>query len=210
MTITWFGLSSFKLVGKDITIITDPFDSKTGLSPVRGGADVVVCSNPKVEWANNLSSITGQPFVINGPGEYDIKGSFIMGAAAENKELGSNTIYSIELEDVRVAFFGIFNQPELTDEQKQVLEGADIVLIPVGGGKEFLDYELAAKISTKLEPYFIVPHSYKTQGLNIKLENLDKFMKEMGGKPTEMDKISVKKKDFATDTTSVIVLTPQR
>lgn len=209
MTITWFGLSSFKITGKDITIITDPFNNKTGLSPVRGGADVVVLSNPTLDWSNNVSSITGTPFIINGPGEYDIKGSFIIGAAAENEELGANTIYSIEVEDIRIAFFGAFNQEQLTDEQKEVLEGCDIVLIPCGG-KQVLDYEHAAKIATQLEPYYIVPHSYKTTGLTLSLEKIDNFMKEMGGKPTETDKISVKKKDFSTETTSLIILTPQR
>lgn len=209
MTITWFGLSSFKIVGKDITIITDPFNSKTGLSPVRGGADVVVLSNPTLDWSNNISSITGTPFIINGPGEYDVKGAFVMGAAAENKDLGSNTIYSIELEDIRIAFFGAFNQSQLTDTQKEILEGADIVLIPCGG-KQILGYEQAAKIATQLEPYYIVPHSYKTPGLELNLDKLDNFIKEMGGKPTETDKITVKKKDFTTDTTSLIVLTPQR
>jgi L-ascorbate metabolism protein UlaG (beta-lactamase superfamily) len=209
MTLTWFGLSSFKITGKDITIITDPFGAKTGLSPVRGGADVIILSNPQLEWSNNLTSITGTPFVINGPGEYDIKSTFIIGKAAENKELGANTIYCIEIDDVRIAFFGAFNQASLTDEQKEALEGCDIVLIPVGG-KQVLDYEQAAKIATQLEPYYIVPHSYKTTGLSLTLDKLDNFVKELGGKPTETDKISVKKKDFTTDTTSLIVLTPQR
>jgi L-ascorbate metabolism protein UlaG (beta-lactamase superfamily) len=209
MTITWFGLSSFKLVGKDVTIITDPFGNKTGLSPVRGGADIVLLSNPDLDWNNNLSSITGEPFVINGPGEYDVKGCLVIGTPAENKALGKNTVYCIEMEDVRIAFFGAFNQAELTDEQKQALEGSDIVLIPVGG-KEVLDYEFAAKIATKLEPYFIVPHSFKIPGLSLNLDKLDNFIKEMGGKPTQMDKISVKKKDFTSDTTTVVVLPPQR
>lgn len=162
MTITWFGLSSYKITGKDITIITDPFDGKTGLSPVRGGADVVLMTNPALDWGNNVSSITGSPFVIDGPGEYDIKGAFIQGTAAENKDLGTNTIYSIQLEDIRIAFLGPVNQPELTDEQRQMFEGCDIVLVPVGG-KQILDSERAAKIATKLEPYYIVPHSYKTR-----------------------------------------------
>jgi L-ascorbate metabolism protein UlaG (beta-lactamase superfamily) len=209
MTITWFGLSSFKIVAKDVTIITDPFGSSTGLSPVRGGADIVVLSNPSLDWGNNTSSITGNPFIINGPGEYDIKGVFIQGAPAENKALGNNTIFSIEVEDIRIAFFGAFKQDELTDEQKQIFDGCDIVLIPVGG-QDILDAEQASKIATKLEPYYIVPHSYKTEGLKLGLDKLDTFTKEMGGKPTETDKISVKKKDFTTDTTSVVVLTPQR
>ena len=208
MTITWYGLSSFKITAKETTIITDPFSSKTGLSPVRGGADIVILSNPELDW-NNTSSITGEPFVISGPGEYDLKGVFVMGAAAENKDLGPNTIYCIEVEDIRIAFFGAFNQGELTDEQRVALEGADIVLVPVGG-KQVLDSERAAKIATKMEPYYIIPHSYKTTGLTLSLEKVDNFIKEMGGKPMEGDKITLKKKDFTAETTTLMVLEPQR
>src|SRR5437868_346249 len=78
MTISWYGLGSFKITGKDITIITDPFGSDTGLSAVRGGADVIVCSNPKLNWCNNFSSITGSPFIVLGPGEYDIKEALLL------------------------------------------------------------------------------------------------------------------------------------
>jgi L-ascorbate metabolism protein UlaG (beta-lactamase superfamily) len=209
MTITWFGLGSFKITGKDITIITDPFGSSTGLTAVRGAADVVVCSNPNLDWCNNFSSISGEPFMVTGPGEYDIKEVFIIGTAAENKDLGPATIYSIELEGIRIAFLGPIKQSQLTDEQKESLEGADIVLVPVGG-KEILDFENAAKIATKLEPFIVIPHSYKTPGLSLNLDKLDKFLQEMGGKHEEQDKLTLKKKDLAGEQTSLIVLTPQR
>src|SRR4051812_26599807 len=115
MTISWFGLSSFKITGRDITIITDPFGSDTGLSPVRGAADVVISSSPENSQTNNFSSIQGTPFIVQGPGEYDIKGAFIMGQPAENKESGKITIYSIEVEDIRIAFLGPIKQSALTD-----------------------------------------------------------------------------------------------
>lgn len=209
MTLTWFGLSSFKIVGKDTTIITDPFGSSTGLSAVRGGADVVVLSNPKLDWCNNFSSITGSPFLVTGPGEYDIKGTFIIGTPAENKALGTTTIYCIELEGIRIAFLGPINQSQLTDEQKETLEGSDIVLVPVGG-KDILDFETAAKIATKLEPFIVVPHSYKIPNLTLDLDKLDKFLKEMGGKHTEEEKLTLKKKDLVGEQTSTVVLSAQR
>lgn len=209
MTISWFGLSSFKITGKDITIITDPFGSDTGLSPVRGAADVVISSSPDNSWTNNFSSIQGTPFIITGPGEYDIKGAFIMGQPAENKDLGKQTIYSIEIEDVRIAFIGPIKQGSLTDEQKEIFEGADVVLVPVGG-KSVLDFGDAAKIATGLEPFLIVPHSYKTQGVTLPLESADKFLKEMGGKSETMDKLTLKKKDLTGESTQLVVLNPQR
>jgi L-ascorbate metabolism protein UlaG (beta-lactamase superfamily) len=209
MTISWFGLSSFKITGKDITIITDPFGSGTGLTAVRGAADVVICSNPSLDWCNNFSSISGNPFLVTGAGEYDIKEAFIIGTGAENKDLGPTTIYSIELEGIRIAFLGPIKQSQLTDEQKETLEGADIVLVPVGG-KDILDFESAAKIATKLEPFIVVPHSYKISGLSLNLDKLDKFLQEMGGKHQEEEKISLKKKDLVGEQTSLIVLSPQR
>jgi L-ascorbate metabolism protein UlaG (beta-lactamase superfamily) len=209
MTITWFGLSSFKIVGKDITIITDPFGSDTGLSPVRGAADVIISSSSENSTSNNFSSIQGTPFLVSGAGEYDIKSAFIMGTSAENKELGKITIYSIELEDIRIAFIGPIKQPVLTDAQKEIFEGADIVLVPVGG-KNVLDFDVAAKIATNLEPFIIVPHSYKIDGLELPLEKIDKFLKEMGGKSEELEKLSLKKKELVGESTQVIILTPQR
>jgi len=209
MTISWFGLSSFEITGKDITIITDPFGSDTGLSPVRGAADVVISSNPEASFANNFSSIQGNPFIVSGPGEYDIKGAFIMGQPAKDGEVGKTTIYCIELEDIRIAFIGPIKQTALTDEQKQIFEGSDIVLIPVGG-KEVLGFETAAKIATGLEPFIIIPHSYKIDGLKMDLEKIDKFLKEMGGKSEEMEKLTLKKKDLSGETTSLVILTPLR
>ncbi len=204
MTISWYGLSSFKITGKDITIITDPFSGSTGLSAVRGGADVVISSNPQSDLANNFSSITGNPFIISGPGEYDIKEVQVIGAAAKE-----STIYTIEVEGVRIAFLGLIKQTELTDAQKESLEGADIVLVPIGG-KDVLDFENAAKIATKLEPFIVIPHSYKIPGLTLSLDKSDKFLQEMGGKHVEQDKLTIKKKELVGEQTQLIILTPQR
>jgi L-ascorbate metabolism protein UlaG (beta-lactamase superfamily) len=209
MTITWFGLSSFKIVSKDTTIITDPFGKAAGLSPVRGAADIMISSNPNSDLCNNFSSIQGEPFIINGPGEYDVKGAFVMGVNAENKELGGITIYSIEIEDIRIAFIGPLKQGALTDEQKTIFEGADIVLIPCGGN-QVLGFDDAAKIATNLEPFIIIPHSYKIPGLELALEKVDKFSQELGGKSTEEEKLTLKKKDLVGETTSLVILSPQR
>lgn len=207
MNISWFGLSSFKIIGKDIIIITDPFGSSSGLTAVRGAADIVISSDPENTLCNNFSSITGEPFIITGPGEYDIKDAFIIGTRSGRDS--KQTIYQIEIEDIRIAFIGQVKQTELTDSQKEVLEGADIVLIPIGGG-DTMEYNEAVKISTKLEPFIVVPHTYKTPGVTVNIEKLDNFLKEMGGKFTEMEKISIKKKDLVGETTSLITLTPQR
>ncbi|MBI2607323.1 MAG: MBL fold metallo-hydrolase [Candidatus Doudnabacteria bacterium] len=209
MTISWFGLSSFKITGKDITIITDPFGSKSGLTPVRGAADVIVSTNPEHPWCNSFSSVSSTPFIISGPGEFDIKGAFIIGAPAENKELGASTIYAIEIEDVRLAFIGPIQQTQLTEPQQQIMEGADIVLVPVGN-KQVLDYESAARIATQLEPFIVIPHSFKIPKLDADLDKIDKFLKEMGSKSEEMEKLTIKKKDLSGEGSRLVILTPMR
>ncbi len=209
MQITWFGLSSFKIVGKDVTIITDPFGKDTGLTAVRGGADIILSSDPENPWCNNFSSITGEPFMVTGPGEYNIKEVSIMGTPAESKSNPTATFYMVEVENIRIAYMGPTKIAELSDRQKEMFEGADIVLVPVGG-KDVMGSEEASKIATKLEPYYIIPHSYKTSGLSLSLEKHDKFLKEMGGKFEELDKLTLKKKDLTSESTSLVILTPQR
>lgn len=207
MTISWFGLSSFKITSKDTTIITDPFGANSGLSPVRGNAEIVVCSDNQNSLINNFSSISGSPFIISEPGEYELKGVFIMGSPAGEKS--SATIYSLEVDEVRIAFFGQVRQPVLNDSQKEILEGADIVLIGVGNDTVF-NFEQAAKIATQLEPFYIIPHSFSIPGIKPNLDKIEKFIKEMGGETQKSEKLTLKKKDLIGDVTRVLILEPQR
>ena len=77
-------------------------------------------------------------------------------------------------------------------------------------GGQILDYENAVKIATQLEPFIIIPHSYKIPGLELNLDKLDKFLQEMGGKHTEEERLTLKKKDLVGEQTRLVVLTPQR
>ena len=74
MTISWYGHSCFKITnqGGHLTIITDPFDKSIGLTPPRGSADIITVSHDHYDH-NNIKSISGSPFIINDPGEYEIK-----------------------------------------------------------------------------------------------------------------------------------------
>lgn len=206
MTITWFGLSSFKITAKDTTIITDPFGSTSGLAAVRGSADIVICSNPASDLCNHFGSIAGQPFVIQAPGEYELKGVVIMGQPVPN---AAAVVYTLEIEDIRIAFFGQVKPAALTEEQKEILEGADLVLIGVGNGTVY-DFEAAAKMATQLEPFYIIPHSYHIPGLKLNLDKIEKFVKEMGSETIKDEKLTIKKKDLVGDWTKTLILQPQR
>ena len=74
MQIHYFGLSSFKIVARDATVITDPFDKKTGLVSPRGAADILILAEKNNPQYSAISGVSGTPFLINDPGEYDVKG----------------------------------------------------------------------------------------------------------------------------------------
>lgn len=216
MHIIWFGLSSFKIISKDVTIFTDPFGKAAGLTPPRGAAQIVISSNADNELANNFSSISGDPFLITGPGEYDIKSIFIKGIPSKTKTendkenaLAHSAIYSMSIEGINVGFLGGFFGKALSDFQEEELNDIDVLLVPVGGGA-VCDAEAATSVINQIEPKIVIPMHYKSPGLALKLDPLEKFLKEMGGKGEEMDKLIVKKNDLEEEKTKLIILAPQR
>jgi hypothetical protein len=44
----------------------------------------------------------------------------------------------------------------------------------------------------------------------VKFDALDRFLKEMGGKSEEMEKLLIKKAELEEEKTRLIILTPQR
>lgn len=207
MVITWFGLSSFKISSGPLTLITDPFSKNTGLTPPRGQTDIVVISNSTSELYNHRESVGDEKtFVADSPGEYDVKGLFIRGVAANGA-----TIYSIRMEDMRLGFLGCLKEKELSDGQAEELGEIDILCVPVGG-ETVCDAEEAVKIVNQLEPRFVIPMHYAQKGLTLPLDKVEQFLKEIGGaRAVPQEKLTIKKGDLAeADKTEVIVLIPQR
>ena len=217
MVISWFGLSSFKISSGDFSLVTDPFSKTVGLSAPRGQTDVAIVSNAAAEAYNNTESLGGA-FVVDGPGEYDIKGITVRGIAASG-DVGTikdgvdhTTIYAIRMEDIRLGFLGSLKQKQLTDQQLEDLGEVDILFVPVGG-KVVCDAEEAVTIVNQLEPRIVIPMHFAQSGLAISLEKADQFLKEMGvsAKVAPQDKLTIKKSAFTEETkTEIIVLVPLR
>ncbi len=211
MTINWYGHSCFKITnqGGHLTIITDPFDKSVGLTPPRGNADIVTVSHDHSDH-NNVQAISGQPFIIDAPGEYEIKGIKIIGCSSyhdkkKGEERGLNTIYLMEIDKLRVCHLGDFGQERLTDRQLEALGQVDVLIVPVGGTYTIEAAE-AVKVAEQLEPHLIIPMHYKLPGLKINLAGLDNFLKEMGlDKKPALDKLTIKKKDLAGKEMEVVI-----
>ena len=217
MLIQWFGQSCFKIQGQTCTIITDPFDNSYGLKMPRLAGDVVTVSHDHHDH-NNTKAVKGvnedNPFIINGPGEYEIKNVFIQGVLSyhdgqEGKERGKNIIYRIEMEGVSLAHLGDLGHI-LTNGQIEKLEGIDILMIPVGGVFT-INSKQATEIISQLEPRIVIPMHYDIKGLKVgkKIDGISAFCKEFGACPTEeIDKLKISKKDLPQEDLKVIILQP--
>ena len=217
MQIIWKGQSCFQIItsqGKNhqVNIIIDPFDESTGLRIPKLEADVLLVTHQHSDH-NNVKAVAGNPFLIDGPGEYELRGVFIQGISSfhdssSGKERGLNTIYTIESEELRVCHLGDLGQKELTPEQLENIGEVDILMIPVGGIYTIGAREVV-KIMSQIEPNITIPMHYQIPKLKMKLEGLDKFLKTMGIKKLEaIPKLSIKKKDILPEEAKIVVLEP--
>jgi L-ascorbate metabolism protein UlaG (beta-lactamase superfamily) len=200
MQIHYFGLSSFKIATREATIITDPFDKKSGLASPRGNADILILAEKNNPLYSAISGISGSPFIINDPGEYDVKGVTVTGLPLKQGDRYV-TVYLIESEDIKILNLGHIMEFDMKEEDVEGLGGIDVLLLPVGGNG-VLDASAAAKVVNEIEPKIVIP-SHATG-------KLDTFVKEMGGKSETMDKLMLKKKDLAEDQIKLIILDPLR
>ncbi|MFA6918807.1 MAG: MBL fold metallo-hydrolase [Patescibacteria group bacterium] len=214
MIIQWIGQSCFKIQtknnGNEVTIVTDPYDDKTGLKMPKIQADIVTVSHNHHDH-NNLDAIKGDPFVINTPGEYETKEVLIYGIPSyhddkKGSERGNNTIYKLVSEEIHLAHLGDLGQT-LTDEQLEKIGTVDVLMIPVGG-KYTIDYKKAIEVISQLEPRIVIPMHYKIDGLTSDVATVDEFIKNCGLPLEKMDKLKILKKDLPPDTTKLVILSP--
>lgn len=215
MQIVWHGQSCFQITfsqGKNsqVNIVIDPFDETIGLRVPKLEAHILLVSHFHRDH-NNVKAVSGNPVLISGPGEYEIKEVFIQGIpsfhdSSLGKERGQNTIYTIEAEEIRLCHLGDLGQKELTSEQIEKIGEVDILMIPVGGVYTISAKEVV-KVMSQIEPSIIIPMHYQIPKLKLKLDGLDKFLKIMGVKKIEpLAKLSIKKKDISPEEAKIIVL----
>jgi L-ascorbate metabolism protein UlaG (beta-lactamase superfamily) len=216
--IYWAGQSCFQISvsnSKDHSadIVIDPFDeTMTGLKLPNLSADILLVTHQHLDH-NNIKGVKGTPFVIQGPGEYEVKEVFIQGIPSfhddkEGKERGLNTIYVIEAEDMRFCHLGDLGQKQLTDEQLEKIDGVDVLMIPVGGGPTISSVE-AQKIIAQIEPKIIIPMHYALPKSKLKLDEVSKFLKTMGKNSiVPQDKFVVKTSTLPKEGTEIVFLQP--
>lgn len=212
MIITYFGKQFFKIGQGDMVLAFNPVSkgSKTGISAHFGSDIALVTTNhPDYNGVEQLSHGEREPFIISGPGDYEIKEIFIKGVLSEaiiadpTKDGASkkhiNTIYLFTLDGINIAFLGALANTEISKESHEAINSPDIVFIPIGG-KGLLDAKAAAKFASSLEPRLIIPMDYDDVSLKA-------FLKEIGEEKAEViDKLTLKRKDLENKEGEVVIL----
>lgn len=207
MHLSWLGLSSFKIETKDATLVTDPFGPKVSKKPMRAKADIVTISRFADPVHGHIDAIQGEPFVIDHPGEFELKGIFMQGTAIALKdETKTSTLFSMDIEGMRLVHPGNL-ETMLPSDILEKIDGVDILFVPVGGAG--LELKQAVKIVNDIEPRVVVPMHFAQEGVDVgtKLLAVSSFLKEMGASGVKpVDRQLFKKKDLPdAEDTQVIV-----
>ncbi len=218
MNIIWYGQSCFKITTQGqknkekVNIVIDPYEEGLGLKAPKIEGDIFLFTH-KHDDHNNRSIVGKDAFIIDSPGEYELKDIFVQGVLSfhdenKGKERGLNTIYTIEAEEIRICHLGDFGEAELSDKQLQQVGEVDILMIPVGGNYT-IDAKTAIKIITQVEPRIVIPMHYKIKGLKLDIDELEQFLKAIGQKSVEKEeKISIQKKSMPIGEMKIIPLLP--
>lgn len=208
MDISWYGHSCFRVSERGrATVVTDPFDASLGYEVPKLKSDIVTISH-RAPGHDNLMGVRGYTHVIDGPGEYEIGGVFIIGVATfdpASETPRRNVVYVLDYDGLTVAHLG-----DLDHVPKQSMIDAlgpiDIALVPVGGGGGLTSSQ-AAEVVSLLEPSIVVPMHYYTEVLKkMQLDPVDRFLKEMGLNEVAQEPILRASSAGLPEQTQVVVL----
>lgn len=213
MDINYLGHSAFKIKGKNVSVVTDPFDSDmVGVKLAKTEADIVTISHNHPDH-NKPEIITGVKRIIDSPGEYEISGTSFIGVPSfhDNKkgeEKGKNTIFVIEIDGLRLCHLGDLGHT-LNESAIAEIGDIDILFVPVGGVYT-IDAKTAVEVVNSIEPKVIIPMHYKTNEHKpetfSEVAPVEDFLKEMGLRVETLPKFSVKAGELSSEEQYIVVL----
>jgi L-ascorbate metabolism protein UlaG (beta-lactamase superfamily) len=206
MIITYFGKQFFKIQQGDTVVAINPIskDSKN-FNKTKFGSNVVISTtnHPDFNGIESASFGDATPFVINGPGEYEVGDVFVRGfisSAEIDKKKYINTIYLIKIEDINICFLGpLDSKDSLSKDLGEEIDEPDIIFVPING-ESTIDAVTAVKIANSFNAKMVIPMDYDAG-------NIKTFIKETSSedvKPAE--KLTLKKKDFTGGKITVALL----
>ena len=151
MDIIWYGGSCFRLRSGSLNVLTDPFDLPSSIPPL--SADVVTLSRRS---ARDRLHVQGSYRLVDGPGDYEIKGVPIIGVSAYPRgetqdEVAAperTFVYTLTFDNVVVSHLGRLAEPPASQALQQMGQ-PDVVLLPLGRPEGLLAAD-AMKLASQL------------------------------------------------------------
>jgi L-ascorbate metabolism protein UlaG (beta-lactamase superfamily) len=215
MELTWYGRTCIRLRGRDAVVVADPFQSVVGPTGRGLTGDIVTFSHPddnplprgkgktSRDGRTLLPSSLDDAFVLDGPGEYEVKEVLITGVRtyrddARGAKAGKQVSFSIELDGVHTVHLGDIGHL-LSEEKLADIGPVDIVCVPIGGA---LSPSQAAAVVAQLDPKVVVPMPV-CEDDGTCAEALRKFFHEMGAELSTQPKLSVTATSLPDETTTI-------
>jgi L-ascorbate metabolism protein UlaG (beta-lactamase superfamily) len=201
MHLTWLGKTCVKIQTKpleeEVVILIDAYKPDAGEFPRSLSANVALFTKGQA----GSTTLTQEPFIIDTLGEFDIKNNIITTWAGPE----GSVIYKVHSENISVVHFGPMTTPP-TEETLENLGKVDILLLPMGGNKNYFSPTAAAQLANTIEPRIIIPIAYQCD-TDSDAEPLTAFIKEIGLAPHSTDKkLIIKSKDLPQEDMELYVL----
>jgi len=182
MKIRFLGHAAFLLTdSKGVMIITDPYEAGYGglkYGKITESADIVTISHEHGD--HNETAIKGNPVVIRGVVEKEVRGIKITGISSYHDETqgtqrGPNTIYNMQIDEMAVVHLGDLGHP-LSNAQIDRIGRVDVLLIPIGGTYT-IDAGTADGVIEALKPKVVIPMHFKTEKCDFLIAPVENFIK---------------------------------
>lgn len=208
MVVSYHGGQFIRVTFGDTTVAFDPVSKESKLPKTRFGADVALVSlnHPDMNGIEQVTHGERAPFVIDGPGEYEVKKMIVAGVLSESEygtEKRLNTMYRVTIDGTNLVFLGALSERKLSPSARAALDGVDVLFVPIGG-EGVLDASEAHELSVELEPHIVIPIHYGLLGTK---DALKSFLKEEGAEEMKpVEKFTFKRKDIESEEGRVVVL----
>jgi L-ascorbate metabolism protein UlaG (beta-lactamase superfamily) len=193
MRITWYGHAAFLIETEGLRVILDPYRSPDsgGYEPIAEPADVVIVSHENDRYHSHLGQIVPPFEVVRAleipPEGVDVRGLHVEAVRVfetpERLPEDEVTIIHFRSEGMHLAFLGDLGHA-LADAELDPLRGAEIVLA-AAGGPPTIDFPEIPGLIDALRPRLVIPMHYKTPGINLNIQPVERFLDVLPGVPVE-------------------------
>ena len=183
MKLKWLGHSCFELTMPGGVLVTDPYDDSVGYPPLHVRADAALSSHGHFDH-NYFAAVEGDPQIINAAGTFEACGAKTTATPSWHDDeagakRGSNLIFTIEAEGLRIAHLGDLGHLPDTDAQKAALSNLDVMLIPIGGFFT-IDTPAAVSIIETFKPRCAIAMHFKNRYCSFPISDEQEFVRLTG------------------------------